>query len=345
MNSHFRFALCLMLCALFSAEIKAGQQLWQTNSAGDDIHVFDVNSRSLLTRIVVGAEPHGIAAPDDGHVIYVSLEANGQDRGELVWIDPKTYAVVHRLAVGPEPHAIATTPDGRWVYVPCRDGNYWVVDAQAKKVVKKIHTGGRPHNTQASSDGKYMFLSPMGEPMRVTIVDVAANHTVTGFIPFSDSVRPPALSRDGSRLFQHVDGLNGFEVGDVGERKVVARVEHSSDIGWFSPIRKIGFLTFSGLQRCHGLAIRPDQQEIWSICADNLAIHNINDPAYPETQLLKLSARGYWLTFSNDSRFAYVALSTKSSIAVVDTDLKQIIDHLEVGKAPKRNIVIGTGER
>ena len=90
MNSHFRFALCLMLCALFSAEIKAGQQLWQTNSAGDDIHVFDVDSRSLVTGIVVGAKPHGIAAPHDGHVIYVSLEANGQDQGELVWIDPET---------------------------------------------------------------------------------------------------------------------------------------------------------------------------------------------------------------------------------------------------------------
>ena len=74
-----------------------------------------------------------------------------------------------------------------------------------------------------------MFLSPMGDPHGVTIVDVQAQHKIVGFIPFSESVRPPALSADTAFLFQHVDGLNGFEVASVHQRKVIATVEHSTD--------------------------------------------------------------------------------------------------------------------
>ena len=222
---------------VLSTQIHAKQFLWQTNSEGNDIHIFSIDNFELQERLIVGPEPHGIAVPDDARVIYVSLEANGQEQGEVLWIDPQTLKIRHRLNVGPEPHQIATTPDGRWIYVPCRDGHYWVIDAIARNVVAKIYTGGRPHNTQASLDGRHMFLSPMGEPQGVTIVDIHAQHKVVGFIPFSESVRPPALSADGQFLFQHVDGLNGFEVADVQQRKVITTVEHSSHLGTFQPSR------------------------------------------------------------------------------------------------------------
>ena len=77
-------------------------------------------------------------------------------------------------------------------------------------MITKIETGGRPHNTTVSPDGKRMYLSPMGGPKRVTIVDIAAGHKVIGEIPFEDSVRPPAISGDEKLFFQHIDGLLGF---------------------------------------------------------------------------------------------------------------------------------------
>ena len=112
----------------------AGAFLWQTSSEGDDIHVFDLESRKLVRRLVVGPEPHGIAAPADARVVYVTLEANDRPRGELLWIDPHAYRIRHRMEICREPHAIATTPDGRWIYVPCRDEHYWVVDAERREV-------------------------------------------------------------------------------------------------------------------------------------------------------------------------------------------------------------------
>ena len=340
MAKRLRLLILLSVILILSVHAQATPFLWQTNSAGNDIHIFDVDGFKLQKRLVVGPEPHGIAAPDDARVIYVSLEANRRDHGEILWINPRSLLIEHRLAVGPEPHAIATTPDGQWIYVPCRDEHYWVIDAVSRKVVTRIHTGGRPHNTQASRDGRYMFLSPMGGPQGVTVVDVQAQHKVVGFIPFSESVRPSALSADGRLLFQHVDGLNGFEVADVRRRKIIARVRHSTALGWFMPIKRLGYLTAGGFQRCHGLALRPDQTEIWSTCAENLVIHSVRDAAYPETHLIELKGKGYWLTFSPDSRYAFVALSSRNEVVVIDTVKKQAVQNLSVGVKPKRNLVV-----
>ncbi|MGH7288737.1 MAG: YncE family protein, partial [Myxococcota bacterium] len=278
-----------MMRLLFSASIAAlafaasslppalaGPVLWQTSSEGNDIHVFDLESERLVRRLVVGSEPHGIAAPADARVIYVTVESNGRPRGELLWINPREYSVQHRMEICPEPHALATTSDGRWIYVPCRDEHYWVVDAERREVVSRIRTGGRPHNVQISRDGRIALLSPMGGAAQVTVVDVEEGHEVVGEIRFADSLRPSALSIDG-RLFHHVDGLNGFQVADVARGEVFATVEHGAPLGWLLVHPRLGWLGPSGLQRCHGLAIRPGQHEVWSACGASVTIHDITD--------------------------------------------------------------------
>jgi YVTN family beta-propeller protein len=330
-------ALAVAACSFAPAQ--AAPMLWQTNSKGDDIHVFDLQGRRLLKRLVVGPEPHGIAAPADASVVYVTLEASGRARGELLWIDPRKFTIEHRMDLCREPHALAATPDGRWVYVPCRDEHYWVVDAKQRKVVRQIHTGGRPHNVQISRDRRLALLSPMGERAQVTVVDIEAGHEVVGGIRFAGSVRPSALSIDG-RLFQHVDGLNGFQVADVERRNVIATVEHASPLGWFLVHAKLGWLGPSGLQRCHGLAIRSDQREIWSACGASVTIHDIADSSYPELARITLESKAYWLTFSPDGRWALIALSEVNEVAVVDTQTRRVVARLPAGASPKRNLVI-----
>ncbi len=338
----FRTAVWSLLILLTSPVAgRAEQYLWQTNSEGTDIHVFDVATRTLVKRVEVGPHPHGIAAPEGATFVLVTLESNGRPAGELIWIDPATFEVTYRLQVGREPHALAVTPDGRWAYVPCRDGHYWVVDVPEREVIAKIRTGGRPHNTTASPDGRFMYLSPMGTPKRVTIVDVAAGHRIVGEIRFRDSVRPPALSADNRWLFQHVDGLNGFQAADVGRREVVTTVEHSYELGWFLlwPSR-LGWLSATGLGRCHGLAIRPDQKEIWSACGAGINVHILTSPDFPEAVRIPMVDDVYWITFSPDSKYAFVPVRDQRSIAVVDTKSKTVLSHLEAGPAPKRNLVI-----
>lgn len=325
---------------LLASPAWAQERLWQTNAAGDDIHIYDITSRTLVRRLVVGANPHGIAQAAGQDIVFVSLEHNGKPAGELLWINKDTFDIEFRLKVGREPHAIAITPDGKWVYVPCRDGSYWVIDVEKRTVAARIETGGRPHNTTASPDGTRIYLSPMGAPKRVTIVDPHDGHKVIGNILFSASTRPPALSFSRNLFFQHVDGLNGFEVAELETNTVIARVKHNRGLGIPVLPRQLGYLGFSGLSRCHGLSVRPGDEEIWSVCGRNVAIHSIDDRQFPEVFHIELPGKGYWLTFSPSGEFAFIALAGKSEIAVIDTATRNIIHTLIAGAHPKRNIVV-----
>ncbi|MCG6867010.1 MAG: YncE family protein [Thiogranum sp.] len=331
-----------------STAAQATPYLWQLNAWGNDIHIFNLDDFRLVRRLDVGRNPHGIAVPKDQRMIYVSLERYRQPHGELLWINPASLDIERRMQTCEEPQNIAVTPDGKWLYVPCKNGEYWVVDTGSGTTVKKISTGGRPHNAKASSDGRHTYLSPLGNPHGVTVVDVAAGHRATGFIPFGGQVRPLDLSRDGQLLFQQVDGVNGFRVADIEQSTVIKTVRHSIGLGWFRPVQKLmnrvslrlGYGKMFDLVHCHGLAVRPDQKEVWSTCGHNLSVHSLDHDNYAETAHLQLGGTGYWLSFAPDGRYAAVALSDRDQVAIVDAREKRIVRLLPVGHGPRRNIVI-----
>jgi hypothetical protein len=117
------------------------------------------------------------------------------------------------------------------------------------------------------------------------------------------------------------------------------RVPHNNSLGIYTPIGPLGWLSRFGFQRCHGLSIRPDQQEIWSTCGRHLNIHQMLPP-FRQTHTVPLSGKGYWLTFAPDSSLAFLALKDKKTVAVMDTRSKKIIEHYQTGEKPKRNIII-----
>lgn len=335
----------IVFCLLSSsagAQDAGRELLWQTNAGGDDIHVIDVRTGALTGRLVVGPEPHGLAATADGRTVFTTIEANGQRQGDLARIDPVTFKVVRRDPICREPHALAATPDARWLYVPCRDGRYWVVDGHTGAATRQIETGGRPHNTQISVDGRWAFLSPMGGSHDVFVVDIAAGHQVTGRIRFGGSLRPSALSADNRYFLQQIDGLNGFQVADLGLGSVIATVEHATPLGGIRLpfLDHVGRLGTGGQNRCHGLAIRPDQREIWSVCADHVTVHELARPDFREVTAIRLPAKGYWITFAPDSRYAFVALSEIGHVAMIDTVTKRMMTLLAAGNQPKRNLVL-----
>ncbi len=289
-------ALVVVLTPIHAGE-KTRQKLYITNSAGDDVTVVDVATNKVIGRIEVGPKPHGIAVPAAQDVILVTIE--GGKVGELVWIDPATDKVMKRMPIGPAPNQLAVTPDGKFAYIPVSDGYYEVVDVPKAKIIERIFTGGRPHNTLCSANGERMYLAPMGNPKKVSIVEVA-KHKIIGEIPFTSVVRPVAVTRDEKRFFAEVDGLVGIEMADVAMRKMTQRV--AADL---SPEqKKVG-------SRSHGLGIRPDEKEIWECDVEHKEVHVYDITADRPKQIATIPMPGgvYWLTFSPDGRFglAYVS--------------------------------------
>ena len=55
---------------------------------------------------------------------------------------------------------------------------------------------------------------------------------------------------------------------------------------------------------------------------------------------MELGGKAYWITFSPDSRYAFVALYNKNKVVIIDAENKQVVGHFPVGNTPKRNIVV-----
>ena len=306
------------------------QKLYVTNSGGDDIHVIDVATNRVIQRIEAGPEPHGIATTAAQDVIFVSIENMKGPAGELLWIDPVTDTITKRVPIGPRPNQLACTPDGKIVYVPCDDGTWWVVDGVKGDVLTKVRTGGRPHNTLCAADGRRMYLAPMGDPHQVTICDVAT-HAVLGGIPFSDVVRPVAMTRDEKRLYAEVDGLVGFEVADIPSRKTIRRVE-----------AEVPAESRAVASRSHGLGLSPDEKELWTCDVNRGRTYVFDATADPPRQIATIAMDGpvYWLCFSPEGKTCYVSERGTDQVAAIDTASKKIVAQVRVGRVPKRVLAV-----
>ena len=330
MSRHVPVLALAVLCfpAFALAAEPARQKLYVTNSGGDDLTVIDLATNKAIGNIQVGLHPHGIATPADQSFIVVTVE--GTDPGQLVWIDPKTDKVTGRMDVGAEPNQLAVTPDGKIAYVPVKDGNWQVIDLDKAKIIEQIFVGGRPHNTVCSPDGKHMYLAAMGDPKKVVVADTAT-HKPVGEIAFSSVVRPIALSKDEKRLYAEVDGLVGFETADVAERKKIDRIadELTDDEKTVA-------------SRSHGIALRPDQKELWECDVEHHEVHvfDLTGDKPKQTTTIPMGAAVYWLTFSPDGKTCYVAVRGAGEAAVVDAASKKITARILVGKEPKRLLVV-----
>ena len=80
------------------------------------------------------------------------------------------------------------------------------------------------------------------------------------------------------------------------------------------------------------------QHEVWSVCANHVTLHALAAPGFQELATIRLPAKGYWITFSPDGRYAFVALSGACGIAMIDTQTRRVVRLLKAGKHPKRNL-------
>ena len=71
-----------------------------------------------------------------------------------------------------------------------------------------------------------------------------------------------------------------------------------------------------------------------------MSIHAFEPPAFAERASITLPSKGYWLTFSPDTRYAYIALADANEIAMIDAASREIVTRMRTGEALKRNLVL-----
>ncbi|HXT57206.1 MAG TPA: hypothetical protein VN699_01175 [Pirellulales bacterium] len=208
---------------------------------------------------------------------------------------------------------MSITPDGKTLYVPSFEKDTWnVVDAAGGELLSSIETKSGAHNTVVSRDGRRMYLGGLKSPL-LFVADARSHEIVQKVGPFAGAIRPFTVNGARTRAYICVNGLLGFEIGDLNSGEKLHRVEvQGFETG---PVKRHGCPS-------HGIGLTPDEKEIWVVDAFNQKVHVFDNTAEPPRQRQSFSVREQpgWVTFSLDGKFGY-----PSTGEVVDAATKKVV--------------------
>ncbi len=290
-----------------------------TEYGGIGILVFDVeHDYKFVRRIPTWDVPEGkkpenvkgiVASARTGIVYVTSLDS-------MIAIDAVTGKRLWNKIYPGGSDRMAISPDGNVLYVPELEGPAWhAVNAATGDVIATIETNSGSHNTIWSAGGGDVYLAGLKSPF-LFVADADTNRVSEKVGPFDNVIRPFTVNGRSTLVFVNVNGLLGFEVGDLRTKKKLYRVEVQ---GYKQgPVKRHGCPS-------HGIALTPDEKELWLADCANSTIHVFNSTVMPPKQLTSIKASDCvgWLSFSMDGKFAY-----SSTGEIFDSKTKKVIASL-----------------
>ena len=303
-------------------------RIYQTNSAGDEVHVIDADQNKVVLEIKDIDIPHGVTFSPDGTRAYITCETEN-----TVWAtDTKTGKLIGKANLSGHPNNLSVSKDGKRLFVAIvtAPGAVDVVDTGSLKVVKTIPTKGGMHNTYVTPDGKYVVAGSVVGSILYVIdpqsLDVLWEHK------FDLGVRPMAFERgtDGStsRVFVQLSGFNGFAVLDFKSHEEVARIKlpdypNGGHVGGGAP--------------SHGIIVSPDNKTLWVNSSPACAVFAYSLPDLKPVGYVRVGVVPDWLAMTPDGKKLYVANSGSNSVSVIETASRRETARIPVGQVPKRN--------
>ena len=175
-----------------------------------------------------------------------------------------------------------------------------------------------------------VYCAGLQSPL-LTVVDTASQKAIGTVGPFSAAIRPFTVNGKHTLAFATVNGLLGFEIGDLASGKMIERVEVK---GYKQgPVQRHGCPS-------HGIGLSPDEREVWVCDSANRCLHIFDATVMPPKQMqtVRLTDEPGWVTFSIDGRFAY-----PSTGEIIDARTKKIVGQLtdEAGAPCRKRKIAG----
>ena len=251
-----------------------------------------------------------VASAATGHIYVSTLQF-------LTCIDLRTEKILWEKAYEGGCDRMALSPDGKVMYLPSLEKDHWhVINAPTGEIIKRIDIKAGAHNTVYGLDGKHAYLAGL-RSAALRVADTSTHTIVREVGPFTAAIRPFTVNGRQTLCFVNVNGLLGFEIGDIKTGRMLHRVE----VQGFKP----GVPKRHGCPS-HGVGLTPDEKEVWVCDAANQRMHIFDATVMPPKQVASILVRDDpgWITFSLDGKFAY-----PSTGEVIDVATRKIVATLK----------------
>ncbi len=292
---------------------------------GHGLLVFDIDGEhKFIKRIPTGGldesgkplNVKGICANAATERIYISTTR------QLLCLDLRTEKLLWEQRYEGGCDRMSLSPDGKVLYLPSLEGPHWhAIDAANGKILATLKPDSGAHNTVFGRDGKRVYLAGLSSPL-LSVADAQSHEVISTVGPFAASVRPFTVNARQTLCFVNINGLLGFEIGDLTTGKKLHRIEVAGYKP--GPVKRHGCPS-------HGIGLSPDEREIWVTDATNQRLHLFDAQTMPPKQLVSIALRDEpgWVTFSIDGQYAY-----PSTGEVIDAKSRKIVAQLtdELGR-------------
>lgn len=272
-----------------------------------------VEGGELVTAAGQPSNVKGIVASTATNSVYISnLET-------MQRIDLATEQIIWEYEYEGGADRMAISPDGRVIYLPSLEKEHWhVVDTETGDVITEVRSGNSgAHNTIFGLDGHRVYLAGLRTPT-LGVIDSRTHEVIRQVGPFSGPVRPFTINGTQTLAYVNVNGLLGFEIGDIETGEFLHRIDVTEQ--GFEAIPPLRHGVYS-----HGVGLTPDETEVWVVDGANERLHIYDNTVMPPVYLesIELREQPGWITFGLDGTFAYAATGE-----VIDVATREIVAQL-----------------
>jgi hypothetical protein len=236
------------------------------------VSIYEIGGTfSLINRFTIPTSDgtRGAAACTNG-MLWIShgSDQTGKGAGKLLEYDLLTGKIIYDVsyAHGIDSHVV--TNDCSTIYMPdgelSNTGLWHVVNASTGRDVGEISGPSYPHNTVLNDSGTHLYMG--GRRSNTFQAANTSNNAVYLSVPVAPGgVRPFRVNNAETFAFLSITALNGFQVVDLINQKVLYTVKNGSECG---PTPS---------DPSHGITLNPAQTEVWALdyCSDSVHVYDI----------------------------------------------------------------------
>ena len=279
------------------------------NSEEASYSIVDRATRTEVTRVPLGREPHHLIATPDGKELLIASTVTN----DVVVLDSRNGAPQRVVRDIVDPYQLGYSPDGKWfVTAAYRLDHIDIYRADGFKLASRIFMDGLPSHLSFDTESKTVFVT-LQQSNRVVAFDLATQ----GIKWVSEVGKAPAgvvMLPDNKRLLVALTGEDAIVTLDPKDGSVVGRLQTGKGAHQFFPKgdNRHWFLS----NRIEGTLSLIDTLEM-------KIVGSIRVPGGPDCMDITADGKELWIS----QRFL-------RRVAVVDLAQMKVVASVPVGKSP-----------